>query len=69
VANVILDGPSQPAPKENTANNTYVRFHWQDADIWYGSGIEEEDRRLNRYKIFMIKNKMGFYKLINKEMT
>lgn len=48
-ANMLLDGPSQPVTKEQTANRAYVRFHGRNADIWFGQEKEEEDHRLNRY--------------------
>jgi len=48
VANVLIDGPGLHVMTEQTADNSYYRFHGRNYDIWYGQE-KEDDHRLDRY--------------------
>lgn len=48
IANVLIDGPGLQMSTEQTANHTYLRFHWRNYDIWYREE-KEDDHRLDRY--------------------
>jgi uncharacterized protein YecE (DUF72 family) len=48
VATVMVDGPSFPVVRENTADHAYVRMHGRNQDIWDDED-REEDVRQSRY--------------------
>ena len=48
VADVIVDGPAFPITRSLTANDSYVRFHGRNYDIWFREE-SEDDYRMNRY--------------------
>ncbi|VVB71910.1 Uncharacterised protein [uncultured archaeon] len=48
VANVLVDGPGQPAATLSGSDHAYIRFHGRNYDIWY-QDKKENDFRLDRY--------------------